>query len=125
VSCSAETAPSGSGQHLPACRARRGRRRRPVHHARHRGFDTDTAVGGLTAFSPLQVGGLLALPILALPAILAGAPASPGLIHTALLGIAGLVLFAAFGVIVIRTERALAVLGRAAQRLWNWVTGGR
>jgi hypothetical protein len=36
------------------------------------GFDTDTAVGGLTTFSLLEVGGLLALPILALPAILAG-----------------------------------------------------
>ena len=53
------------------------------------GFDTDTAVGGLTAFSLLGVGGLLALPLFALPAILAGVPASPGLVHTALLGIAG------------------------------------
>jgi hypothetical protein len=31
------------------------------------GFDTDTAVGGLTAFSLLEVGGLLALPLFALP----------------------------------------------------------
>jgi hypothetical protein len=45
------------------------------------GFDTDTAVGGLTAFSLLEVGGLLALPILALPAILAGVPVSRGLVH--------------------------------------------
>jgi hypothetical protein len=42
------------------------------------GFDTDTAVGGLTTFSLLEVGGLLALPIFALPAILAGVPASMG-----------------------------------------------
>jgi hypothetical protein len=41
------------------------------------GFDTDTAVGALTAFSLLGVGGLLALPILALPAMLAGAPPRP------------------------------------------------
>ena len=41
------------------------------------GFDTGTAVGGLTAFSLLGVGGLLALPLIALPAILAGAPAQP------------------------------------------------
>jgi hypothetical protein len=53
------------------------------------GFDTDTAVGGLTAFSLLGIGGLLALPFFALPAMLAGAPASPGLVHTALLGAAG------------------------------------
>jgi len=89
------------------------------------GFDTDTAVGGLTAFSLLGVGGLLALPVLALPAILAGAPVSPGLVHTALLGVAGFVLFAIFGVIILRTERPLAAIGRAAQSLRNWVTRGR
>jgi uncharacterized protein (TIRG00374 family) len=89
------------------------------------GFDTDTAVGGLTAFSLLGVGGLLALPLFALPVILAGAPASPGLVHTALLGIAGFVLYAIFGVIMLRTERPLAALGRAAQSLWNGITRGR
>jgi len=89
------------------------------------GFDTATAVGGLTAFSLLGVGGLLALPILALPAILAGAPASPGLIHTALLGIAGFVLYAICGVIVLRTDWPLATLGRAAQGLRNRLTRGR
>jgi hypothetical protein len=61
------------------------------------GFDTDTAVGGLTAFSLLEVGGLLALPKFALPAILAGVPVSRGLVHTALLGIAAFVLYAIFG----------------------------
>ena len=89
------------------------------------GFDTTTAVGGLTAFSLLGVGGLLALPILALPAMLAGAPASPGLAHTALLGIAGFVLFAIFGAILLYTDRPLATIGRAAQGLRNWVTRGR
>ena len=89
------------------------------------GFDTATAVGGLTAFSLLGIGGLLALPILALPAILAGAPASPGLAHTALLGIAGFVLFAIFGAILLYTDRPLAIIGRAAQGLRNWVTRGR
>ena len=89
------------------------------------GFDTDTAVGGLTAFSLLGVGGLLVLPLFALPAILAGAPVSPGLVHTALLGLAGFVLYAIFGVIVLRTDGPLAALGRAAQSLWNKVTRGR
>jgi uncharacterized protein (TIRG00374 family) len=89
------------------------------------GFDTDTAVGGLTAFSLLGVGGLLALPLLALPAILAGAPVSPGLAHTALLGIAGFVLFAIFGAVLLYTDRPLAVIGRAAQGLRNWITRGR
>jgi hypothetical protein len=88
------------------------------------GFDTDTAVGGLTAFSLLGVGGLLVLPLFALPAILAGVPVSPGLVHTALLGVAGFVLYTIFGVIILRTERPLAALGRAAQSLWNWATRG-
>ena len=88
------------------------------------GFDTDTAVGGLTAFSLLEVGGLLALPVFALPAILAGVPVSRGLVHTALLGIAAFVLYAVFGVIVLRTDWPLATLGRAAQSLWNRITRG-
>ena len=89
------------------------------------GFDTDTAVGGLTAFSLLEVGGLLALPIFALPAILAGVPVSRGLAHTALLGVAAFVLYAILGVIVLRADWPLATAGRAAQSLWNRVTRGR
>jgi uncharacterized protein (TIRG00374 family) len=89
------------------------------------GFDTDTAVGGLTAFSLLGIGGLLALPILALPAILAGVPVSPGLLHTALLGIAGFALSAIAGQIILRTDWPLAALGRAAQHLRNHLTRGR
>jgi hypothetical protein len=89
------------------------------------GFDTGTAVGGLTAFSLLGIGGLLALPLFALPAILGGVPASPGLVHTALVGIAGFAAFTIFGVIVVRTDLPLAAAGRAAQRLRNWVTRGR
>jgi len=89
------------------------------------GFDTGTAVGGLTAFSLLGIGGLLSLPLFALPAILAGVPVSPGLVHTALLGIAGFAAFAIFGVIILRTDGPLAAAGRAAQRLLNWGTRGR
>ena len=88
------------------------------------GFDTDTAVGGLTAFSLLEVGGLLALPLFSLPAILAGVPVSRGLVRTALLGIAAFVLYAVFGMIVLRADWPLATLGRAAQSVWNRVTRG-
>ena len=89
------------------------------------GFDTDTAVGGLTTFSLLGVGGLLALPVFALPAMLAGVPASSGLVHTALLGLAAFAGFAVFGTILLRTDWPLAAAGRAAQRLRNRVTRGR
>ena len=57
--------------------------------------------------------------------MLAGVPVSRGLVHTALLGIAAFVLYAIFGVIVLRADRPLATLGRAAQSLWNKVTRGR
>jgi uncharacterized protein (TIRG00374 family) len=89
------------------------------------GFDTGTAVAGLTAFSLLGVGALLALPVFALPAILAGVPASPGLVHTALLGIAAFALFSVFGGLILYADWPLAAAGRAAQRLRNWLTRGR
>lgn len=41
-----------------------------------------------------------------------------------MLGIAGFMLYAISGVIVWRTERPLAALGRAAQSLWNWIIRG-
>ncbi len=89
------------------------------------GFDTDTAVGGLTAFSLLGIGGLLALPVFALPAMLAGVPVRPGLAHAALLGLAGFVLYAIFGAILLGTERPLAAFGRGVQAVRNWITRGR
>lgn len=85
------------------------------------GIATDTAVGGLTAFSLLGVGGLLALPLFALPAILFGAPVRNGLVEAAFIGIAGFVLFAGFGAVVLATDRWLTWLGRSAQRLRNAV----
>ena len=58
------------------------------------GNDPATAVAGLTAFSLLGIGGLLALPIFVLPAIVAGTPIANGLEHAALLGLVAFVLFA-------------------------------
>jgi hypothetical protein len=43
------------------------------------GLDTSSTVGGLAAFSLLGVGGLLALPVFALPVVLLGAPVDRGL----------------------------------------------
>ncbi|HET6191417.1 MAG TPA: lysylphosphatidylglycerol synthase transmembrane domain-containing protein, partial [Trebonia sp.] len=71
------------------------------------------------------IGGLLALPVFTLPAILAGVPVSPSLVRTALLGLAGFAAFAVFSVIILRADWPLAATGRAAQRLRNRVTRGR
>ena len=82
------------------------------------GIDVDTAVSGLTAFSLIQIGGLLALPI-SRSAMVAGTPVGRGLVNTAIVGAVGFVLFAAFGLVFLRTDRPLAWLGRNLQSLWN------
>lgn len=89
------------------------------------GIDTDNAVEGMTAASLLGVGGLLALPVFTLPAILGGAPVSSGLVHTALLGLVGFGLYVLGGVVVMTTDGPLALLGRIAQRVWNSLPGRR
>jgi uncharacterized protein (TIRG00374 family) len=83
------------------------------------GVDSGTAVGGLTALSVLGVASLLALPIFALPAILFGAPVSAGLINAALIGMAGFVLLAGVGIIVLTTDGPLTIAGRAVERVWK------
>ena len=87
------------------------------------GIDPDTAAGGLTASSLLGIGGLLALPIFTLPAILGGSDVSRGLVHAALFGLGGFVLYALCGIVVLTTDRPLALLGRVAQWLWNNIPG--
>ena len=85
------------------------------------GMDTTETVGGLASFSLLGVGGLLALPVFALPVILLGAPVNRGLEHAALLGAVGFVAFAAFGAVVLTYDPPLRWAGRAAQYVANWV----
>lgn len=83
------------------------------------GNETATAVGGLTAFSLLGVAGLLALPIFVLPAIVAGTPVDSSLLHAALLGIAGFVLFAGFGAVLLTLDGPMRWIGRVVQRVRN------
>jgi uncharacterized protein (TIRG00374 family) len=89
------------------------------------GFDTGAAAAALTAFSLLEVGALLALPVVALPAVLAGSAVSPGLVHTALLGLGMFCLLAIVGGVLLKTDRPLADVGRFAQAVRNRVTRGR
>jgi len=86
------------------------------------GQDTGSTVGGLAAFSLLGVGGLLALPLFALPVILIGGPTtSRGLVNAAILGAVGFVVFAGFGAVVLATDAPLRWCGRVAQRIRNRV----
>jgi putative heme transporter len=85
------------------------------------GLDPDSTVSGLAAISLINVAALLALPLLALPAMLAGIAVSPGLLHAGLVGIAGFVLLAAAGAIILHTDWPLRGLARAVQSLHNHV----
>jgi uncharacterized membrane protein YbhN (UPF0104 family) len=79
------------------------------------GTETGAAVSALASYSLLGVGGLLALPVLALPVILVGAPANRGLVNAALLGAAGFVVFAALGGVVLAYDAPLRWAGGAVQ----------
>ena len=77
------------------------------------------AVGGQDTSS--TVGGLLALPIFALPVVLLGTPVERGLVNAAVLGAVGFVAFAAFGAVMLAYDAPLRWTGRIAQRARNWV----
>ena len=77
------------------------------------------AASGMTASSVLVFGILLALPLLALPAILFGAPVDPGLGRAALIGGVVFVLLCAAGAAAMLSDRPLLAVGRAAQAARN------
>ncbi len=83
------------------------------------GMDPTEAVSGLTAFSFLGIGGLLALPVFVLPVVLFGAPVSSGLADAAFIGAVGFVLFLALGVVVMTTDGPLRTVGRVVQTARN------
>jgi uncharacterized protein (TIRG00374 family) len=79
------------------------------------------AASGMTASSVLVFGILLALPLLALPAVLFGAPVDPGLGRAALIGGVLFVLLFAAGAAALLHDRPLVLVGRATQSLRNHV----
>ena len=85
------------------------------------GINADAAAGGLTASSVLGVGGLLMLPILTLPAVLGGSHVNHALVNTALIGVAGFVVYIGLGILLLETDRPLRFVGRGAQWIWNKV----
>ncbi len=87
---------------------------------RRAGIDSGRATTALAASTSLQVGTRLALPILALPAIVAGAPVDRGLATAAYLGAAVLLMLVVAGVLAFAFDRPVEAAGRAAQ----WVLNG-
>jgi uncharacterized protein (TIRG00374 family) len=85
------------------------------------GINAADAAGGLTASSVLGVGGLLMLPILTLPAVLGGPHVNHALVNTALIGVAGFVVYIGLGILLLETDRPLWFVGRSVQWIWNKV----
>lgn len=83
------------------------------------GVPASQAASGMTASSVLVFGTLLALPLLALPAILFGAPIDPGLGRAAMIGGAVFVLLFAAGTAAMLWDRPLVAVGFAVQSLQN------
>jgi len=90
-----------------------------VNMVRRAGADTGEAVAAFTASTLLQIATALALPLVALPAILAGAPVRRGLATAAYLGIGALLLLLVAGGAVFATDAPLKVLGRGIQWVIN------
>ena len=82
-------------------------------------IDTGEAAAALAASTGLQLATALALPLIALPAILAGAPVSHSLAAAAYLGVAALVLLVVAGSVTFATDKPLELAGRYAQWLLN------
>jgi hypothetical protein len=83
------------------------------------GVPAVTVASGLTASSLLVFGTLLALPLLALPAIITGVAVDPHLTRAALAGAIVFVLMVAGGAACVIWDMPLVLTGRAAQALYN------
>jgi uncharacterized protein (TIRG00374 family) len=86
---------------------------------RRAGVEVGQAAAALAASSSLQLGTTLALPLLALPAILGGAPVSRSLATSAYLGALVLLLLIAAGVLAFTVDRPLALAGQGLEWVLN------
>jgi hypothetical protein len=85
------------------------------------GISAATAASGLTATSLIGTATLLALPLFAIPTILAGRPVPRGLAQSAWMGAFVFVLLVAAGALMLTTDRPLRSLGGAIQSIRNRV----
>jgi uncharacterized protein (TIRG00374 family) len=83
------------------------------------GLDVGEAAAALTASTGLQISTALALPVLAIPAMISGAPVDRGLANAAYLGVAVVVLLLGAGAVLFKTDAPLEWIGRGIQRLLN------
>jgi uncharacterized protein (TIRG00374 family) len=86
---------------------------------RKAGIESDRAAIGFAAATVLQIAAKLALPVLALPAIVFGAPVDHSLETAAYLGLAAFVLLVLAGLAAFVSDAPLEWAGRALQWLLN------
>jgi uncharacterized membrane protein YbhN (UPF0104 family) len=86
---------------------------------RRAGVDPGEAAAAFATSTGLQIATALALPVLALPAIVAGAPVNHGLATAAYLGLASLVLLVAVGATAFALNAPIVLVGRAIEWLLN------
>lgn len=86
---------------------------------RDAGVTTQRGVSGLTASNLLTTATLLALPLLAVPAIFTGAPVSKDLTEGLWIGAIALVALFGLGTVLLVTDRPLAGIGKFAQAARN------
>jgi uncharacterized protein (TIRG00374 family) len=86
---------------------------------RRAGTDTGEAAAAFGASTGLQLATTFALPVLALPAIVGGAPVDHSLATAAYLGIAVLAVLLAAGAACFLSDKPLELVGRAVQWLLN------
>jgi uncharacterized protein (TIRG00374 family) len=80
-------------------------------------FDAPRVATGLAAASLISTSTVFALPLLALPTILFGAPVPKGLAQAAVLGAVAFTLFVAFGAVLLTADRPLLLVARGIERL--------
>ena len=82
------------------------------------GIERPRAVGGLTAANLLTFAVVLALPVMAVPAIIRGA-ADRGLVEATLIGVGAFLVLAAVGAVCFALDGPLRWIGRTVQRVRN------
>lgn len=83
------------------------------------GVPTTTAASSLTAVSLLTTGVIFALPVLAIPAMIAGTPVRGPLLTAAILGLGVFLVLAAVGLWLFQSDGPLILVGRAVQGIRN------
>jgi uncharacterized protein (TIRG00374 family) len=83
------------------------------------GIDGGQAAAALTTSTLLQIGTALALPVLSVPALLAGVPIDRSLTMATYIGLAVLVVLVIVGAVVLQTDGLLTRIGKIIQAILN------